>query len=198
MQADFDRHGMTTASTIAHLLGPFEMALGPVFETLPEAVKASHRAGPVARLVGTAKVDGPTGFARLPAAIFGLPPSSDAASVAVEKRTIAPGREIWKRTIGKSRFQSELRFKAPGKVTERFGALTFTLAVEADFKGHTMRIIGWRLGPIPLPAFLAPKSLATESQTAAGRFAFDVPISAPLLGRLTRYRGELATKTDRT
>jgi hypothetical protein len=66
-----------------------------------------------------------------------------------------------------------------------------------------MRITGWRLGPLPLPAFLAPRSLATESQTNTGRFAYDVPISAPLLGRLTRYRGELdlqksPAKTDTT
>jgi hypothetical protein len=191
MHPDFHRHGMATASAAESLSGPFEMALGSSFETLPAAVKASHRTGPVAHFSGTAKVDGATGLARLPAFIFGLPHSAPAAPVHVEKRTIAPGREIWKRTIGGARFRSEIRYKAPSQVSERFGPFTFTLALEAGPEAHIMRIAGWRLGPIPLPRFLAPKSLATESQTASSRFAFDVPIEAPLLGRLTRYRGEL-------
>jgi len=191
MQPDFERHGMATQATTEPAPGPFEMALGPAFETLPAAVKASHRAGPVAHFKGTAKVDGATGLARLPAAVFGLPHASEVSPVYVEKRTIAPGREIWKRAIGKSRFQSEITYKAPGQVSERFGPFTFTLALTTGPEGHIMRITGWRLGPLPLPAFLAPRSLATESQTNTGRFAFDVPISAPLLGRLTRYRGEL-------
>ncbi|HEV7692650.1 MAG TPA: DUF4166 domain-containing protein [Hyphomonadaceae bacterium] len=191
MQPDFERHGMVTQATTEALPGPFDMALGLAFETLPAAVKTSHRAGPVAHFKGTAKVDGATGLARLPAAIFGLPHAADAAPVHVEKRTTAPGAEIWKRTIGGARFQSEISYKAPGLVSERFGPFTFTLALTAGSDGHIMRITGWRIGPLPLPVFLAPKSLATESQTTAGRFAFDVPISAPLLGRLTRYRGEL-------
>jgi hypothetical protein len=196
MQPDFDRHGMMTQATAEALPGPFEMALGAAFEILPAAVKASHRAGPVAHFKGTAKVDGAAGLARLPAAIFGLPHAADAAPVHVEKQTLAPGREIWKRTIGGARFQSEISYKAPGLVSERFGPFTFTLTLEASPEGHIMRITGWRLGPLPLPAFLAPKSLAAESQTTAGRFAFDVPISAPLLGRLTRYRGELDLQTS--
>jgi hypothetical protein len=192
MHADFDRHGMITRSTVTPLTGPFEMALGPAFEALPEIVKASHRTGPVTHLNGTAKVEGASGLAILPAALFGLPRPADAAAVHVEKRTIAPGREIWKRNIGGARFKSDIRHKAPGLVTERFGPFTFDLELTASPEAHIMRIAGWRIGPIPLPRFLAPKSLASEMQAASGRFAFDVPISAPLLGRLTRYRGDLA------
>jgi Domain of unknown function (DUF4166) len=56
----------------------------------------------------------------------------------------------------------------------------------------SMTIVGWRLGPIPLPPFLAPRSTATESQDEHGRFRFDVPIALPLIGRLTHYSGWLA------
>ena len=54
-----------------------------------------------------------------------------------------------------------------------------------------MSISGWRMGWLPLPAFLAPRSVAREGIAANGAFTFDVPIAAPLLGRLTRYKGEL-------
>ena len=35
-----------------------------------------------------------------------------------------------------------------------------------------MRIVGWRIGSLPLPAFLAPSSVATESGRANGVFTF--------------------------
>ena len=53
------------------------------------------------------------------------------------------------------------------------------------------RVEGWRLGPVPLPRTLAPSTRAHEEVDAEGRFVFDVEISAPLIGRLVRYRGWL-------
>jgi len=49
----------------------------------------------------------------------------------------------------------------------------------------------WRMGPLPLPRFLMPGTVTHEQIDAEGRFAFDVEISAPLVGRLVRYRGWL-------
>ncbi|MEP7210139.1 MAG: DUF4166 domain-containing protein [Alphaproteobacteria bacterium] len=199
VRADFESHGMVTRSVVDPLRSPFEMALAS-FATLPEAVQRAHRAGPVVHFSGTAEVDGASGLAAIAARLFGFPRSANAAPVTVEKRTLAQGREIWTRSIGGSRFRSDICYKSPGMVTERFGPFAFDLALSAGPEGHVMRIVGWRIGVLPLPRFLAPKSVAAESQTAAGRFAFDVPISAPLLGRLTRYRGELdqSSHTDRT
>jgi hypothetical protein len=87
---------------------------------------------------------------------------------------------------------SRLRPLARGMVRESFGPFHFDMAVSADASGISMRVIAWRLGPLPLPSFLAPRSIATETQDAAGRFRFDVPISLPLLGRVTHYSGHLA------
>jgi hypothetical protein len=196
LKADFARHRLETSITAERLTGPFEMALGADFERLPMAVQDAHRQGPAARFTGTAQVDGATGLAVLPAAIFGLPRSSTAAPVKVEKRTVGPGREIWKRNIGGSRFKSEIAYAGPARVTERFGPFTFDLALSASENRHVMTIMGWRLGPLPLPGFLAPRSTAVEAEGDSGAFTFDVPIAAPLLGRLTRYRGELKSDSE--
>ena len=171
--------------------GPFEQALGESFERLPAVVQASHRGGEVFRLTGTAKVEGAAGFARIVAALFGLPGSQDRAGVIVTKTRVGAGQEIWKRQIGKARFRSRIVFAGPNRVEESFGLFTVGLELSADEHCLTMKIDGWRIGPVPLPGFLAPRSVATESVSAAGLFAFDVPISAPLLGRLVHYRGEL-------
>ena len=172
------------------------MALGQDFERLPAIIRDTHRQGPVARFRGIARVDGPTGLALAPAVFFGLPKAADAAPVEVEKRLIAPGREIWKRNIGGSRFHSEITYVRPGRVRERFGPFSFDLDLSADDQQLSMTVTGWRLGPIPLPRILAPRSTAVETVSDNGLFAFDVPIAAPLAGRLTRYKGELRLLSD--
>jgi hypothetical protein len=58
------------------------------------------------------------------------------------------------------------------------------------------RVEGWRLGPLPLPGFLAPSTRAHEEVDAEGRFVFDVEISLPLIGKLVRYRGWLVRDGD--
>lgn len=191
LAGDFARHSLVTTIERELLVGPFEMALGADFETLPAAVRASHRQGPVAHFSGTARVDGSTGLGWIAARVFGFPRKAEGAPAEVKKRVVAPGREIWERNIGGSRFMSEIRLVGPGRVTERFGPFTFTLALRADNEKHVMKIVGWRLGWLPLPGFLAPQSIATEGLGEDGGFTFDVPISAPLLGRLTHYKGEL-------
>ena len=191
LQPDFARHGLKTEIRRERLTGAFELALGENFERLPETVRESHRQGRVARFHGTARVDGPAWLAMLPAFLFGLPRSAEAAPVEVEKHLIAPGREIWKRSIGGSLFRSEITYVRPGRVRERFGPFSFDLDLAADSRRHIMTIAGWRLGPIPLPRFLAPRSSATEAVSDEGLFTFDVPVAFPLAGRLTHYKGEL-------
>ena len=188
---DLDRIGLATATTRETMKGPFEMALGASFEQLPAAVKAAHRQGPVSRFEGRASVEGANALTWLPARLFGFPRKADAAPVRVTKTLRASGREVWEREIGGARFRSEIVHAGPGRVTEKFGPFTFTLALEATRERLVMNIVGWRMGWLPLPAFLAPRSVASEAASADGSFTFDVPIAAPLLGRLTHYKGEL-------
>jgi hypothetical protein len=88
--------------------------------------------------------------------------------------------------------ESRLRAVAPSVVRESFGPFGFDMKLNVADGVLSMTIIGWRIGPIPLPAFLAPRSTATETQDEQGRFRFDVPIALPLIGRLTHYSGWLA------
>jgi len=55
----------------------------------------------------------------------------------------------------------------------------------------SMEIVGWSLGPMPLPRSLAPTINAREWVDEQGRFRFDVAIGAPVIGQIVHYRGWL-------
>jgi hypothetical protein len=65
------------------------------------------------------------------------------------------------------------------------------MRVSANAEALSMSVIGWRIGAVPLPHWLAPRSTATEAVDEEGRFRFDVPIALPMIGRLTHYSGWL-------
>ena len=191
-EPEFSRHGFTTCTAIARLRSPFEVALGAAFEQAPRAVIAAHRGGPVTRLRGVAKVQGASSpFAALIARLFGMPRAAEDVPVTVTMRC-DKDKETWTRQFGHRRMESRLRAIKPGVVRESFGPFDFDMKVWVEGGVLSMTIVGWRLGPLPLPAWLAPRSTATETQDDAGRFRFEVPISLPLIGRLTYYSGWLS------
>lgn len=168
----------------------FQRFLGPQFEALPEVVRAGHCVGEGLRLEGRAKVmRGRTLWARLIAAVFGFPPASDDVPVVV---VMSPenGGELWQRRFDGKPFRSFLKVEK-GRMTERFGPLTFTLDLHvADGRLHYPVIAG-RCGPVPLPRWMLPVSIASE-YAAEGRFHFDVQLRAPLTGGLmVHYQGWL-------
>lgn len=190
-EPEFTRHGFTTRIDTTALTSPFDSALGDAFERLPEPIRVTHRGGPVTRLRGQASVQGAASrLAGLFARLFGMPAAATHVGVRVTKRLDAD-KEVWTREFSARRMQSRLRAIRPGVVRESFGPFGFDMAVAAGDGVLTMTIIGWRIGPLPLPAFMAPRSTATESVDAHGRFRFDVPIALPLIGRLTHYSGWL-------
>jgi hypothetical protein len=190
-EPEFARHNFTTLIDATPLKSPFDAALGAEFETAPAAVRAVHRSGPVTRLRGEASVEGASSpLAAMFARLFGMPSATASIPVRVTMRLYAD-KEVWTRQFGARRMQSRLRTPRPGIVRESFGPFDFDMKVAAENGVLSMTIIAWRIGPIPLPAFLAPRSTATESVDAQGRFHFDVPIALPLIGRLTHYSGWL-------
>lgn len=192
LEDDFARVGFTTKLESQAHSSPFERALGGTFDHLSEPVKASHRAGPLAHFSGVAEVRGPESPIAAMARFFvGFPHAAKDAPVTVSKRANADGSETWTRVIGGRRFASVVAFAGRGLVRERFGPLTFDLAVRVDVQALLMQIVGWRIGLLPLPRRLAPRSLAKEGADQAGRFHFDVPIALPLAGRITHYKGWL-------
>ncbi len=173
----------------------YQRVLGPRFAELPAAVQRMHAPGWGLRARGQARVDGPdTGLARAVARVFRFPPGADLVETVVSFQPLA-GQERWVRSFGNRRFASVLSAATrPGRLRERFGPFSFELELLTDRSGVLgMPIRAWRLGPLRLPLFLAPISVATECVDTAGRFGFDVELRLPLrMGRLVRYRGWLA------
>lgn len=193
-EPEFQRQRFKTKIDVTPLPSPFEIALGADFAKLPASVQAAHCGGPVTVLTGSARIEGPSSpLGRLIARMFGLPEAQTRVAVRVTKRTMGDA-ELWPRLFGDKPMHSELRVLGPGRVRESFGPFHFDMAVSADAEKLTMSVVGWRLGSLPLPMFLAPRATATESDAGSGRYRFDVLITAPLLGRLTHYVGDLAVE----
>lgn len=129
---------------------------------------------------------------RLIAALFGLPRSGD--NVPVRVTFVQDGaREVWQREFAGIVFRTtqELgRGKYAGYLIERFGPWHFVLATPSGPGGLRLEPRGMRFLGLPLPSFLWPRVTASET-VVDGRFAFDVILDLPLIGRLIRYRGTL-------
>lgn len=165
--------------------------LGESYADLPPAVRDLHNVTAPSQWAGRASVTrGTSRWARLIAFLFRFPSATDDIAVTV---TMTPqqGGELWQRQFGAARFWSFLRVQ-DGQMTERFGPLTFTLGLHvADGQLH-FPVRAGRVGPVPFPRFLLPVSVAREYEDA-GRFHFDVALSAPITGApMVHYRGWLA------
>jgi saccharopine dehydrogenase-like NADP-dependent oxidoreductase len=170
--------------------------VGASFERMPAPVRAAHLVDERLRLAGRASVGGAASpLGRLLARLIGFPPAAADVPVSVEMRVERDG-ETWTRDFGGCTFRSRLAPGGrPGRATERFGALTFDLVLAAGPDGLDLTITGGRLGPLPLPRLLLPRSAATERVDGDGRFRFDVPISLPGVGQLVHYRGWLVPES---
>ena len=74
---------------------------------------------------------------------------------------------------------------------ERFGPLSFDIALKAEEGRLTYPVVAGRCAGLPLPRVLLPVSDTAESVDAKGRVTFDVAVSLPWFGRIVRYRGWL-------
>ena len=184
-------HGLATETT-AERGAIFARAIGPAFDALPPAIRALHETPGRSLWRGQAATEGAAGpLAALAARMVGFPQTQAACPAEVAIRADGE-RSVWRRRIGGHAFASVLSGpRAGGRVTERFGPLSMELRLIPDGDRLVYRVEGWRLGPVSLPRTLAPSTRAHEEVDAEGRFVFDVEISAPLIGRLVRYRGWL-------
>ena len=102
--------------------------------------------------------------------------------------------DFYGRTFGAASFSSRQfagRGHSEGLLCERFGALTFAMALVPEDGRLTLVLRRWSAFGIPLPMWLCPRSSSYES-TDAGRFRFHVEIGHRLTGPIVRYRGWLA------
>lgn len=172
----------------------FEQVLGERFDDLPRTVQATHASAAPRRYTGRASVTRGTGLqAKVAAALFGFPPSSEDVDVEVIKRPEGDG-ETWVRRFGDTSFRSHLRRDWRG-MTERFGPFTFDLGLHVADGALHFPVRGGRFLGIPLARVMLPQSEAREYEEGR-RFHFDVLLKAPTGVTLVHYRGSLAQAAE--
>lgn len=169
----------------------FPRVLGPDFATLPAPIRATHLTVDRSRWQGHASVTRGTGvWSRCLGWLFGFPAATHDTPVEVIKTVTAKG-ETWQRRFGTHIFHSHLAMTPQG-MTERFGLFTFRLGLFVQDGALHYPVAAGRLGPVPLPRWLLPVSVAHED-VVNGVFHFDVKLLAPLTnGLLVHYQGSLA------
>ncbi|MGA0541938.1 DUF4166 domain-containing protein [Neotabrizicola sp. VNH66] len=169
----------------------FARVLGADFEGLPKAIRASHQTVDVSHWRGRASVRRGNGlWSRFLAGLFGFPPEAADVDVAVIKTVTTKG-ETWRRRFGTRVFRSHLAPSDRG-MTESFGPFTFDLGLQVEAGALHYPVVSGRLGPLPLPRWFLPVSIAQE-RVIDNRFCFDVKILAPVTkGLLVHYCGWLA------
>ena len=167
----------------------YARAMGRDFAHLDPALRSIHDVLRDKGATGEATVTrGKHPLARLIASVMRFPPAGG-HRLHVHFAELN-GVERWTRDFGGHCFTSVIREGRTGCVIESFGPLRFHFQLQAAHGGLTMALTRWSLGPLPLPAFLAPRSPAREWEEE-GRFHFDVPVTLPLIGPVVHYRGWL-------
>jgi len=165
--------------------------IGNAFETLPAEVQAMHRTCSMAE--GRARVTRGQGFlAERVAKAMGFPQAGTEVPLRVSFERHG-GREIWTRRFGNHEFSSEHsagRGRDKGLVCERFGPLSFAMAVVVEDNKLRLVLRRWSAFGLPMPMALCPRAEAFE-HGEDGCFRFDVSISHPLTGLIVRYEGWL-------
>ncbi|WP_176228560.1 DUF4166 domain-containing protein [Roseovarius litorisediminis] len=77
---------------------------------------------------------------------------------------------------------------------ERFGPITVALALVVDDGRLYLKPRRWSVLGLPLPKALLPGGASFE-HASDGHFNFDVTISAPIVGLIVKYRGQLQPDT---
>ena len=172
----------------------FRRTMERLFHLLPEAVREQHGAIDVLLTTGRADIDrGRAWSARLIGWIFGFPPAGrdlpTTVTVIAER-----GREIWHRDFGGNGIFTVLepaRRQGTPVIVERFGLVTFDLALGEAEDGLSMTVVGMHAFGLAMPRWLWPVLKAVE-RAEARRFVFDIDIRLAWGRRLIHYRGWLA------
>ena len=171
----------------------YQRVLGSAYATLPASVQALHAPSAAKRWHGTARVERGSGvLSRLLAAVFGFPAAGEQVPVVVAFTDEADG-ERWTRRFADRTFSS-LQTAGVGRnealLVERFGVIDVALALVVD--GGRLQLLPrrWSVWGVPLPRWLLPGGNSFEAEVD-GRFAFEVEIAAPVVGRIVAYRGML-------
>lgn len=172
----------------------YRRILGEAWEALPASLATLHNiVSEEQKAEGIARVEtGKHVLARLLAALYGFLRAGEHVPVKVSFQRM-DGGELWQRDFGGRRFstfQSEGRGKADRLLVERFGPVTFWMALvlkQGELHLVTRR---WSLFGIPLPLAFAPGASVYE-YADGDDFCFHVEVKHWLMGLIVRYEGKL-------
>ncbi|MGA7439362.1 MAG: DUF4166 domain-containing protein [Luteibacter sp.] len=174
----------------------YKRVLGSAFETLPGMLRELHGTAAARQWQGSAEVRHGGGLiARVIRAVIGFPKAGRNVPLTVH---FSPedGGERWTRTFDGKDFSSH-QSAGTGRdehlLVERFGLVSFALALVVEEDRLLLMPRRWSLLGIPMPGFMLPKGISFEHEEG-GRFCFDVEISAPGVGLIVAYKGKLHPK----
>jgi hypothetical protein len=172
----------------------YKRILGEAWEALPAPLAELHSIGSEGlKAEGLAGVEtGKHPFARLLAALYGFPRAGEHVPVKVSFHRKDDG-EIWQRDFAGRKF-STFQFQGQGYadklLVEKFGPVTFCMALVLK-EGKLYSITRhWTIFGIPLPLELAPNSSVYE-YADGDDFCFHVEVKHWLTGLIVRYEGKL-------
>lgn len=172
----------------------YKRILGDAWDALPAPLARLHNiTSKELKAQGIAHVEaGKHPFARLLAALYGFPRAGEQVPVRVTFHRRDNG-ELWERDFVGRKFstvQSEGRGYADKLVLEKFGPVTFWMALvlkEGKLHSITRR---WSIFGVPLPLIFSPNSSVYE-YADGDDFCFHVEVKHWLMGLLVRYEGKL-------
>lgn len=183
-------------------LSIWQQVLGPHFQCLPAALQCFHGLQGRHVLIGGAEVTAPaSAVAGWLARLLGMP--RQAGPCPLHFVLLAgPAGEHWRRDFGGHPMTTRLTAQG-AHIVEAVGPaglLRLGFALRANADALEMQLAWLRVIGLPWPRRLLPKVVAHEhADEVKGihRVLFDIQVSLPLLGALTRYRGhlDLAAKT---
>jgi hypothetical protein len=177
----------------------YEQILGSEYHRLPYAIRRLHDIHDREEYHGEATVVvGRSWLSRACVRFMRLPREVDRVSLHVIIERTENG-ERWTRRFGAHEFSSRLkrpRDFEPGVIIERFGMLSFRLALVASKSGLSMPIESAYVFGLRLPYWLTPTSSTYEKIDETGRFRFDVDVALPWVGRIVRYVGWLVPSDE--
>lgn len=168
--------------------------LGTAWQSVPGVLRAVHGAGPKLTITGAASITRGRGvLARLLARIMRFPAAGENVPVSVTFERHGDCDQ-WTRDFGGQEFSSTFT-AGTGRyehlLCERFGPLTFGMALVPDANRLNLVMRRWSFLGLPLPRSLMPSGDSHEFAKDS-QFRFDVEVRLPLAGFVIRYRGFLA------
>jgi hypothetical protein len=186
--------------------GLYERLVREGWGGLDESVRRFHARGREgARAAGTFTVRrGTSRAARLLARLLQLPPSGEAVPLLLSVTPHDGGGERWHRSFAGAEFVTVQRaHEGEPLLAERAGPFEtlFRLTAEGGALAYRSEDVALRAGRLRLrlPRRLAPRVEASERACADGRGVLvSVRVTAPLVGLLIEYEGQVRTKEEET